>query len=424
MDLQRFCESEVAAMEEKILAIVRKGKYMEENEKAMQELIKNASEIYEKNKALKDEKRKKGELFNTFNVIGLWSEEVRLHSAFIAELLNPNGSHGCDSKFLAKFCEKFCDDFEFDCKNANLAVEKAFDDGRIDILVEQSDGKKAIVIENKIYAGDQPSQLLRYKEFCEKKFGDGNGDNNWKMFYLTLDGHDPSEDSAGEKNVGKNDVYWQNISYKNDIVSWLDACKEISGDKNLVKASIEQYRDLIKQITNNDLEDEMANEMVKLLEEGDNLILAEKMAGQIEETKFDILKNQIFPALKEKCGITDFDFGETFGEKYSSFSVKNKKWGDLYICFQFDSSKYRDFYSAILSEGKTTDNVKKFIKGHCSGNEEQNKYCLLWDYMSDYRDWDTQTFCNIVNNIDKFCNAINERVTRYSKIIESALTHQ
>ena len=34
-----------------------------------------------------------GENFNIFEVLGLTTNEVRTHSAFIAELLNPKGSH-------------------------------------------------------------------------------------------------------------------------------------------------------------------------------------------------------------------------------------------------------------------------------------------------------------------------------------------
>jgi len=41
-----------------------------------------------------------GENFNIFKVLGLTSNEVRTHSAFIAELLNPDGSHGLRDIFI------------------------------------------------------------------------------------------------------------------------------------------------------------------------------------------------------------------------------------------------------------------------------------------------------------------------------------
>jgi hypothetical protein len=46
-----------------------------------------------------------GENFNVFKVLGLTTNEVRTHSAFIAELLNPKGSHGQKDVFLKLFLE-------------------------------------------------------------------------------------------------------------------------------------------------------------------------------------------------------------------------------------------------------------------------------------------------------------------------------
>ena len=41
-----------------------------------------------------------GERFNVFNVLGMGSSEVKLHSALIAELLNPKGKHSLGELFL------------------------------------------------------------------------------------------------------------------------------------------------------------------------------------------------------------------------------------------------------------------------------------------------------------------------------------
>ena len=64
-------------------------------QKAYKNMIVNESSII-----------KEGDRFNVFNVIGLWSEEVRLHSAMIRELLDPSGSHGCSDRFLRLFFTK------------------------------------------------------------------------------------------------------------------------------------------------------------------------------------------------------------------------------------------------------------------------------------------------------------------------------
>jgi hypothetical protein len=49
-----------------------------------------------------------GENFNVFKILKLGSSEVRMHSAFLAELLSPKGSHGQNSIFLNLFVNKFC----------------------------------------------------------------------------------------------------------------------------------------------------------------------------------------------------------------------------------------------------------------------------------------------------------------------------
>jgi len=50
------------------------------------------------------------------------SDEVKTHSRFLAELLNPKGSHGQKDVFLKKFVERF-GILDFEIKNAELFVE-------------------------------------------------------------------------------------------------------------------------------------------------------------------------------------------------------------------------------------------------------------------------------------------------------------
>src|SRR5690554_1214303 len=47
-----------------------------------------------------------GENFNVFKILRLTTNEVRTHSAFIAELLDPKGCHDQGEVFLRLFIEK------------------------------------------------------------------------------------------------------------------------------------------------------------------------------------------------------------------------------------------------------------------------------------------------------------------------------
>ncbi|AZI26328.1 hypothetical protein EA772_13615 [Pedobacter sp. G11] len=66
-----------------------------------------------------------GDNFNVFRILKLESSEVRMHSAFLAELLNPKGSHGQKDIFLKLFIDMFCyKGRQFDTQSAEVVVEK------------------------------------------------------------------------------------------------------------------------------------------------------------------------------------------------------------------------------------------------------------------------------------------------------------
>jgi hypothetical protein len=66
-----------------------------------------------------------GENFNVFRILKLESSEVRMHSAFLAELLDPNGSHGQKDAFLKLFIKEFCfKKNEIDSVSCKVTVEE------------------------------------------------------------------------------------------------------------------------------------------------------------------------------------------------------------------------------------------------------------------------------------------------------------
>jgi hypothetical protein len=111
----------------------------------------------------KEEARKRGENYNIFRVLRMETAEMETHSAFLASLLNPDGDHGMKDAFLESFIAKTgCADLNLVADRCAVQVEHFTGDGRIDILIADNLEHKAIVIENKIYAGDQNAQLKRY----------------------------------------------------------------------------------------------------------------------------------------------------------------------------------------------------------------------------------------------------------------------
>lgn len=207
---------------------------------------------YEQQKSYHDERVRNGDYFNVFNVLGLSSNETRTHSAFLAELLNPYGSHGMGDLFLKNFLlYAHIEDLNLETKNAYVEVERSIGEidedyehgGRIDLIVESAAGK-GIIIENKIYAVDQPKQLVRYHNYAEATYSD------YRLLYLSLDKGEASVDSTKGNNVqlisGED---YLSITYRNEILKWLNDCLEELPKDKVVYIILKQYIDLLKQLT-------------------------------------------------------------------------------------------------------------------------------------------------------------------------------
>jgi len=180
--------------------------------------------------------------------------ETKLHSRFISSLLNPNGSHGLNRVFLNKFLEIF--DFIDTEKFSNSIVypeevsKKEYKN--IDILIIDRTSKCAIIIENKIYAPDSNNedggQLERYFKIIRDE--ENIPAENIITFYLSLDGHMPSDESLGEFKELKN-INGECLVYDVQILEWLRKCKPYTIDRPFLRESILQYEKLINKMTNN-----------------------------------------------------------------------------------------------------------------------------------------------------------------------------
>ena len=207
-----------------------------------------------------------GKNYNVFDILGVNYKELS-HSSILNNLLDVKGKHAQKDIFLKLFLtvveesilEKLTHTHIDGCSNNSLNVKietiKNFDTinsysitekyvgkindvleegGRIDIII--NDGEKEIIIENKLYALDQNLQLIRYKNY--KKTA--------PIFYLTLYGNEPSDSSRGNLKSGQ-DYFC--ISYKSDIVKWLDLCIKEMVNKPYIRETLNQYLFLINELT-------------------------------------------------------------------------------------------------------------------------------------------------------------------------------
>ena len=239
----------------------------------LEKLLSQVRVYVNEDKQRRAEAFRRGECYNVFNVLGVDNMELS-HSAFLAALLDPDGSHGMQDAFLKAFIETIAHGGtkpELDTAHAKVHTEYNIGNitettgGRIDILItdrsETGSGKAgghAIIIENKIWAADQPNQLVRYHNFAPEA----------ALLYLTLNGDEPSDQSRGTLNA-QNGGY-RCISYRSDIIGWLHKCAQLAFDKPLVRETINQYINLLQQLTNQNTMEQNKEQLIQLLTNKEN----------------------------------------------------------------------------------------------------------------------------------------------------------
>jgi hypothetical protein len=181
--------------------------------------------------------------FNIFRLLGVTHKEAIVHSALIANLLNPEGAHAQKHLFLDNFlrmCASRFDDFPLptgDITSSRWVVEKekVTPFGCMDLVISCPALRFLLVIENKIWASEQPDQLKRYCDWMESK---KDRFANQALFYLTPGGDKPHTSA---------DSHCFTLSYHDDISAWLDACL-VHVKAPRVRETIVQYLEIIKTL--------------------------------------------------------------------------------------------------------------------------------------------------------------------------------
>lgn len=212
----------------------------------------------------RDDDRRRGlNDLNIFTLLRKAHEEVGLHSRFIGYLLNPDADHGQGDLFLKMFLEECVHsvhpDFTLNIESAQVICEYK----RIDIYI--TDGAKHVIIENKIWAGDQNKQIARYIESIRNENVE---DKDILVIYLSLDRAVPSAHSLGgekgwkvennqlvlkERSCPYKPLYYDQLDNKNGnhgegIWHWLSKCHEQIRNITNLSVAITQYREVIDKL--------------------------------------------------------------------------------------------------------------------------------------------------------------------------------
>ena len=238
----------------------------------------------------KSEARKEAEdNFNLFSILVHDRKEENLHSRFISVLLDPNGPHKLGTKFLDLFIDTVESKFEYTTQT--LTVRPNFTNSSeyrdIDIYINSS--SHSIIIENKVGAEDSNHEERgQLEKYYEEALEDGYNPENIEIFYLTHDGHSPSEKSVnttGKHPELKEKVHC--ITYEYEILNWLKECAKESYDKPILRESINQYIKLVQEMTNNDMQIEERKTLTELIGKNeDNLKSAKYLIDNFKHVQW------------------------------------------------------------------------------------------------------------------------------------------
>ena len=391
---------------------------MEEPNILVEKLLGEARNVAKIENSLIGQKRERGELFNVFNILGVDTAEI-VHSKFIACLLDPKGLHGCHDLFIK--ISPFVSMINEPIVSVSVETEKSIGNvsedyskgGRMDLFlkVKTEKGDYAICVENKVYAEDQPNQLLRYQDYLKREYP-----NKWFLYYLTLDGREITQD----KNVD-----YIPISYRNEISKWIKGCISIAAEKPLIREMLVQYFSTINQISNNG-GDEMSENLLEILKENKGYIDALKKLEAVEPKLKESIFNDFFEFLNKESSLSFEKGSDDMSQKYSTFFYEKPEWRkiDLQVGFMFEYRNYGGLFYGIAKKDEKSI-IPEELKTRCHDDGYlSTDWWAGWRWMEDpFINWDLSTF-SLLNEKEgkkRLATSIIEKTKKLEHIIDDYL---
>ncbi len=302
---------------------------------------------------------------NIFDILEVSHKEV-IMCRMLGDLIGNKARHPKTERYLELFLSVVlkCKDLpEGFASKAKVTTEYVIPgtDRRIDLAVHTEN--YFIPIEVKIYAEDKGSQCYDYFYYAESR--NKTCGRKTVLYYLTLYGKSPSPESlskkAGNETLSLKPENYSSISWKNDIVLWLEAVLNEAEDKE-EKALISQYLEVIKEMTGIN-EETKRDEIVKLLTADEETFKTAALIGKyIEAAKSHNAKVFLLELLNAMDGIAKEFNLEGKKEIYPNSDFKFKEAHYLiYDVMKLDKSTNK--YSYI--EPEPNKRLCFFIEIYC-----------------------------------------------------------
>lgn len=338
---------------------------------------------------------------NILYMLGVENKEVII-CRLLASLIEPNGLHCLGIEPLKIFLNCINVNKEYSdntLSNAMVETEELISDNRrVDIVIHiDSD---VIPIEVKLYAKDQDAQLCDYFNYYKAIDKDTDKDID-KIYYLTIDGKEPSKSSVG--NLKKEN--YSCISFFKEIYSFLSDLEELStGAENDLIKIIKDFKEVISNLKSDEENmKEIVEKITKCFEDNNNQVENEflqivKYSDKIwDEIRFLTLKNSIEEKTNNKYSLKREikNKGELDFDTHCKYAITYDEREVAYLAIDLN------LYIVIKDKEKRKNFEVKNSNGDSKKYETNKKY--VWKYIKiNDKKWDLRNVDpNISINIDK-----------------------
>lgn len=338
---------------------------------------------------------------NILYMLGVENNEVII-CRLLASLIEPNGLHCLGIEPLKIFFKcinvnkKYSDNM---LSNAMVETEELISDNRrVDIVIHIDND--VIPIEVKLYAKDQDAQLCDYFNYYKDINKDINKDT-YKIYYLTIDGKEPSKSSVGDL---KKENY-SCISFLKEIYSFLSDLEKLSiGAENDLIKIIKDFKEVINNLKSDEENmKEIVEKITKCFEDNNNQVGNEflqivKYSDKIwDEIRFLTLKNSIEEKTNNKYSLKREikNKGELDFDTHCKYAITYDEREVAYLAIDLN------LYIVIKDKEKRKNFEVKNSNGDSKKYETNKEY--VWKYIKiNDKKWDLRNVDpNISSNIDK-----------------------
>ena len=268
---------------------------------------------------------------------------------------------------------------------------------------------------------------MRYFKYCKSQ------NKSFRLLYLTLDGTKASNYSSS--GLEENKEYYR-ISYKEDILKWLENSLKFANNFQIVKEVLNQYIKTIKQLTNQDMDTKIQHKIFELIDKPERIECLIELKNIWGFFQSYIVKKYLKPQIEKVAKRYDLEFeiDNAFLECQdisTGFHFWKPEWNfSLYIATYDRDWSY--FYLGLKYKNSKPDN-QIIGKLNCFTKDPTSNYPYGWSYLMDdetnYTKWNDNLLLDIVKksesgelstfmtNIEQQIKIIMDEITSFENII-------